>query len=212
MSDSLKQDQPSVVSGMSEALTPSELAHLERFLPANLMQSLTESGPELPKSVLSPCVTHLASLLEATTSHLPASLVRQVRRQPNPGQADGQFVAGTLLFADISGFTTMSEQLSQIGREGAEEVTAVVNSYFDAMLDILRAHDGQLIRFGGDALLGLFTEQPSTYSGYDDMFPELSDVSGPNSATLAIQAAMKMQAAMIHFAETKTSKGTFPCG
>ena len=52
----------------------------------------------------------------------------------------------------------MSEKLSKNGREGAEEVTAVVNSYFDAMLDILRTHDGQLIRFGGDALLGLFTE------------------------------------------------------
>ena len=210
MGDPLKQDQTPVVesSGVSEGLTSSELAHLQRFLPANLMQSLTEAGSKPAKSILSPCVAHLASLLEATTSHLPVSLVRQVRRQPNPGQADGEFVEGTLLFADISGFTAMSEKLSQIGREGAEEVTAVVNRYFDAMLDILRAHDGQLIRFGGDALLGLFTE--SANNGFDDIFPDLSDNSGHNSATLAIQAAMKMQAAMIHFAETKTSQGSFP--
>ncbi|WP_420630917.1 adenylate/guanylate cyclase domain-containing protein [Candidatus Leptofilum sp.] len=192
----------------SEPLTEAELSQLHRFLPANLMQSLVEAGAEPPRSLLSACVGHLASLLEATTSHLPASLVRQVRRNPQPGLADGEFVEGTLLFADISGFTAMSERLSQIGREGAEEVTEVVNRYFDAMLDILRAHEGQLIRFGGDALLGLFTENGATH--LDDMFPELSGNNGENSATLAIQAAMKMQAAMADFAETKTSQGTFP--
>ena len=209
----MKNEQKPVMEsiGTSEELTPQELAQLERFLPANLMQSLADAGPAPARSVLTPCVTHLASLLEATTSHLPASLVRQVRRQPQPGQADGQFVTGTLLFADISGFTAMSERLSQIGREGAEEVTDVVNRYFDAMLDILRAHDGQLIRFGGDALLGLFTENGSLANGdLADVLSELDDDSGASSATLAIQAAMKMQAAMIHFAETKTSQGTFP--
>lgn len=213
MSELLKENQEPVneVSANNDGLTPAEMAQLQRFLPANLMQSLTAAGSNPPRSILSPCVKHLANLLEATTTHLPASLVRQVRRQPHPGQADGEFVQGALLFADISGFTTMSEKLSQIGREGAEEVTDVVNRYFDAMLDILRAYDGQLIRFGGDALLGLFTENSSSLNeGLDEMFPELSHATGPNSATLAIQAAVKMQVAMADFAETKTSQGTFP--
>ncbi|MAT96538.1 MAG: hypothetical protein CL608_05290 [Anaerolineaceae bacterium] len=211
MSELLKQDREPIneVSPDNDGLTPQEIAQLQRFLPANLMQSLAAAGSKPPRAVLSSCVSHLANLLEATTSHLPASLVRQVRRQPHPGQADGEFVEGTLLFADISGFTAMSERLSQIGREGAEEVTDVVNRYFDAMLDILRAYDGQLIRFGGDALLGLFTENGSA-ADFDDMFPELSGGNSQNSATLAIQAAMKMQAAMADFAETKTSQGTFP--
>jgi len=193
----------------NNGLTSEELTQLQRFLPANLMQALAEAAQEPPRALLSACVNHLASLLEATTTHLPASLVRQVRRQPHPGQADGEFVEGTLLFADISGFTAMSERLSQIGREGAEEVTDVVNRYFDAMLDILRAYEGQLIRFGGDALLGLFTEQADDGEAVGELFPELSSA-GPNSATLAIQAAVKMQAAMADFAETKTSQGTFP--
>ncbi|WP_420643716.1 adenylate/guanylate cyclase domain-containing protein [Candidatus Leptofilum sp.] len=206
----MKKEQPliSQKKKSSKQLTDAEITQLQRYLPANLMQSLVEARAEPPRSLLSSCVSHLASLLEATTSHMPASLVRQVRRHPQPGLADGEFVEGTLLFADISGFTAMSETLSQIGREGAEEVTEVVNRYFDAMLDILRAHDGQLIRFGGDALLGLFTENGATH--LDDMFPELSAGNGENSATLAIQAAMKMQAAMSDFAETKTSQGTFP--
>ena len=208
MNKPLQEEQKPInkINTGNDGLTAEELSQLRRFLPANLMQSLVEADTKPPRQLMFNCVTHLASLLEATTSHLPASLVRQVRRQPHPGRADGEFVQGTLLFADISGFTAMSEKLSQIGREGAEEVTEVVNRYFDAMLDILRAHEGQLIRFGGDALLGLFTDNGA--SPVDEMFPELGG--GETSATLAIQAAMKMQAAMVEFAETKTSQGTFP--
>lgn len=154
---------------------------------------MTESS-DPPTRLRSQVITHLSALVEATESHLPASLVKQVLENPVVGQANGRFVQGALLFADISGFTTMSERLSQVGREGAEEVTAVVNRYFDVMLTILKEYRGELIRFGGDALLGLFTEGHGRYS----------------SATQAVQAAMKMQAAMSQFAETKTSQGTFP--
>ncbi len=147
-----------------------------------------------PTRLRSQVLTHLSGLLEATTTHLPASLVTQVQQNWVAGQAGGRFVVGTLLFADISGFTAMSERLSQIGREGAEEVTAVVNRYFAVMLAILKDYKGELIRFGGDALLGLFEEGHGR----------------SNSATLAVQAAMKMQAAMVQFVRTKTSQGEFP--
>ena len=94
------------------------------------------------------------------------------------------------MFADISGFTAMSERLSRIGREGAEEITAIVNRYFSAMLALLREYDGHLVKFGGDALLGLFLE--------------------PYSAERAVQAAVRMQEAMHEFAELRTSQGVFP--
>jgi predicted ATPase/class 3 adenylate cyclase len=96
---------------------------------------------------------------------------------------------GTLLFADISGFTAMSERLSRIGREGAEEINTIVNRYFSTMLAILREHHGQLFEFGGDAMLGLFLE--------------------PDSATRAVQAAQRMQKAMGAFSSTETSLGNF---
>lgn len=175
-------------------LSVEELAHLQRYLPASLLEAMVEQRTELPTRLRSQVITHLSSLLEATTTHLPESLVKQVKEHQTVGQAGGRFVQGTLLFADISGFTAMSEKLSQIGREGAEEVTAVVNRHFAVMLGILRDYKGELIRFGGDALLGMFEEGHGRY----------------NSATQAIQAAMKMQAAMDQFAETKTSQGVFP--
>lgn len=175
-------------------LSPDELTNLQRYLPALLHEALVAESSDPPTRLRSQVITHLSALVEATMSHLPESLGKQVLEHPVVGQADGRFVSGALLFADISGFTAMSERLSRVGREGAEEVTAVVNRYFDVMLTILKEYRGELIRFGGDALLGLFTEGHGRYS----------------SATQAVQAAMKMQAAMSQFSETKTSQGTFP--
>ncbi|MBD0330162.1 MAG: tetratricopeptide repeat protein [Thermoleophilia bacterium] len=71
-------------------------------------------------------------------------------------------VEGTLAFVDISGFTAMSERLSGLGKAGAEEVTDVMNSTFAALLEIAYAHGGGLLKFGGDALLLLYTGEQHT--------------------------------------------------
>ncbi|MCP5101249.1 MAG: adenylate/guanylate cyclase domain-containing protein, partial [Chloroflexi bacterium] len=200
---SFKQQEKSGAIPLDEfPLTSTDLRNLQTYLSPVLVDQLKANLGAPSTQTLSKCITHLTNLLTATTSHLPSSLVKQVKFDPKPGHADGQFVNGTLLFADISGFTAMSERLSRSGREGAEEVTAVVNCYFDVMLDILRDHDGQLIRFGGDALLGLFEERPFLQA---QPFSTITD-----SATRAIQAAMTMQNAMGQFTHTQTSQGTFP--
>ncbi|HUM69837.1 MAG TPA: hypothetical protein PLK31_13445, partial [Chloroflexota bacterium] len=104
-------------------LSPEELANLQRYLPAPLYESLLAESSDPPTRLRSQVITHLSALVEATMSHLPESLGKQVLEHPVVGQADGRFIQGALLFADISGFTAMSERLSRVGREGAEEVT-----------------------------------------------------------------------------------------
>ncbi|HXW79880.1 MAG TPA: hypothetical protein VEJ84_10295, partial [Acidimicrobiales bacterium] len=56
-------------------------------------------------------------------------------------------VTGSGLFADISGFTPLSEALAvELGpRRGAEELTAVLERVFDAVL-------GELHRYGGSVV------------------------------------------------------------
>lgn len=73
-----------------------------------------------------------------------------------PGQ-HWRSVEATLAFFDISGFTTLSERLNLQGRIGAEELTNVLNDVFGAMLDAGYRRGGSLLKFGGDALLMLFT-------------------------------------------------------
>ncbi|MGZ4753815.1 MAG: adenylate/guanylate cyclase domain-containing protein [Acidimicrobiia bacterium] len=67
-------------------------------------------------------------------------------------------VDGSLLFVDISGFTKMSERLARHGKVGAEEVTDAIGTCFEALLEVAYRAGGGLLKFGGDALLLLFTD------------------------------------------------------
>jgi class 3 adenylate cyclase/tetratricopeptide (TPR) repeat protein len=67
-------------------------------------------------------------------------------------------VDGTLVFVDVSGFTALSERLAAKGKVGAEEITDILNRTFTALLDVALDFGGDLLKFGGDALLLLFTE------------------------------------------------------
>lgn len=67
-------------------------------------------------------------------------------------------IDGTLVFADVSGFTSLSERLARRGRAGAEEVTDVIGGCFERLLDRAREDGGSLLKFGGDALLLAFTD------------------------------------------------------
>lgn len=60
---------------------------------------------------------------------------------------------GTAVFADISGFTRLSEALAQKGREGAEHITETIEQIFGLMLGVAYERGGSLLKFGGDALL-----------------------------------------------------------
>src|SRR5262249_9774257 len=55
----------------------------------------------------------------------------------------------TMLCSDIRGFTPMSE------RKGPEETVAMLNEYFEVMVDILFKHEGTLDKFVGDEIIGL---------------------------------------------------------
>lgn len=65
-------------------------------------------------------------------------------------------IKGTLVFADVSGFTPLTERLAKRGRIGAESLTDVLNEVFDTLLTEAARHGGDLLKFGGDALLLLF--------------------------------------------------------
>src|SRR5262245_3213948 len=56
----------------------------------------------------------------------------------------------TVLFADLVGFTSLSERLD------AEDVALVQDAYFDAVRETVARHGGQLEKFVGDAVLAVF--------------------------------------------------------
>lgn len=60
---------------------------------------------------------------------------------------------GTAAFVDVSGFTSLSEQLARRGREGAEQITDIIGRSFESILAVAYDNGGSLLKFGGDSLL-----------------------------------------------------------
>ena len=98
-----------------------------------------------------------------------------------------RIVEGTMVFADISGFTALSERLATRGRIGTEELVETLSRVFSGMLGITANRGGQLLKFGGDALLLLFT--------------------GPDHAQQAASAAVEMRQDLRRSAQIPTSVG-----
>jgi len=98
------------------------------------------------------------------------------------------------LFADVSGFTPISEALSKLGKVGAEELTLILNGYFEPMIDLVLSYGGMIGKFAGDAMTVLFPYADGTRA---------------DAIQRAIQCALDMQANMERYAAIETQVGTF---
>jgi class 3 adenylate cyclase/tetratricopeptide (TPR) repeat protein len=74
-------------------------------------------------------------------------------RLHEPTAEFAEMLEGTMVFADVSGFTRLSERLARTGKEGAEHLVDAINACFSALLDDAYARGGSLLKFGGDAML-----------------------------------------------------------
>jgi class 3 adenylate cyclase/tetratricopeptide (TPR) repeat protein len=84
----------------------------------------------------------------------PRVLLEWLRDEPD---TSFRLVEGSIVFADISGFTKLSEKLAVQGRVGAEELTDAIGRCFGALLGVAYDNGASLLKFGGDATLLLFT-------------------------------------------------------
>jgi predicted ATPase/class 3 adenylate cyclase len=90
-------------------------------------------------------------------SYLPALLVRRFMADVTPLSAPvSEDFDAAIFFADISGFTTLAEQLAERSPAGAEELSALLKDYFGQLIELVTAHGGDIVKFAGDALLALW--------------------------------------------------------
>lgn len=81
---------------------------------------------------------------------LSPNLVDQIVQGALTLDEQGAEVEVTMLFADIRGFTAMSE------RHTPREMVRTLNEYFEVMVDVLFRHGGTLDKYVGDEIIGLF--------------------------------------------------------
>lgn len=88
----------------------------------------------------------------AMSKYISKDVMQNVVQNIDSIKLGGKRAEVTVLFADIRGFTSISEQLSPV------EVTKILNEYFSELVPIIEQHKGILNKFMGDAILAIFGE------------------------------------------------------
>ncbi|HLB48467.1 MAG TPA: adenylate/guanylate cyclase domain-containing protein [Anaerolineales bacterium] len=83
----------------------------------------------------------------------------------------GQRTELTVLFSDIRGFTTMSEQMAP------EEIVDMLNEYLGVMTDVIYKHGGTIDKYEGDLIMAFFN----------------APIPQPDHARRAVEAAIDMR-------------------
>ncbi|WP_414529951.1 GAF domain-containing protein [Nodularia chucula] len=87
----------------------------------------------------------------------------------------------TILFSDIRGYTTITENLE------AEEVVSMLNDYFESMVEAVFKHKGTLDKYIGDAIMAVFG----------------SPLPLENHAWMAVQTSVEMRHRLLEFNERR---------
>ena len=133
--------------------------------------------------------------MDALATYLAQDRRRAIARaQTLPDRANG-----AVLFADISGFTPLTESmtLSLGARRGAEELTKHLNLVYDALIAEIENYGGSVISFSGDAALCWFAENDTAQShavaratacafALQNAMQQFAAVSMPNGSTVAL--------------------------
>src|SRR5262245_65329162 len=91
----------------------------------------------------------MAGGLAAFRKYIPADLVRMLMREgvePRPG---GSARTLTVMFADIAGFTGLSERLG-------DQIIPLLSKYLDIMSREVNSHGGTIDKFIGDAVMAFW--------------------------------------------------------
>src|SRR5690349_10951267 len=127
-----------------------------------------------------------SELTELLASYVPRLIQNRVAQNPAPIEAPlaKDFLA-VVMFADISGFTALTERLAEKGSAGVEKLASILNDYFGQLIDVVYEYGGDVVRFGGDAIIMVW---PSLDTGADHA------PGGPGSASEATQRQQTLKA------------------
>jgi len=110
-------------------------------------------------------------LRDTISRYVSPQMCADILKNPGLLQLGGQRRKVTILFADIKGFTALSEKMEP------EQVVEVLNTFFKEMVELVFEHQGTLDKFLGDALMADFGVP----------------VEIPRAATQAVACALAMQ-------------------
>src|SRR5271157_4025864 len=86
----------------------------------------------------------------AFSQYLSPTVIEELIAHPERLTLGGERRELTIFFSDVQGFTTISEALTP------EDLTALLNEYLTAMVDIIQEEGGTIDKFEGDAIIAFW--------------------------------------------------------
>ena len=167
-------------SGQIGAFTPTDLDMFTAVA--------TGAGMALANAHMAQRLARAAQTRQSLERFLSPVLVEQVINNQVSLKRGGNEQEVTVMFADIRGFTSLTEQ------SAARDVVVLLNEYFDRMVEVIFNHDGILDKFIGDAIMALWG-------------PPLSK---PDDASKAFRAAITMQKELSQLNNEREKRGESP--
>lgn len=111
--------------------------------------------------------------------YVSPTVVEALLRNPDAVKLGGKLQTVTVLFADLEGFTSLSEQMEP------EALLKLLNTYHTMLVDVIRTHGGTVDKFIGDGVMALYN----------------TPLTQPNHALFAMKTALAIRDALPRFHE-----------
>jgi class 3 adenylate cyclase/tetratricopeptide (TPR) repeat protein len=103
------------------------------------------------------------SMTDLLASYVPRLIQKRLAQNPTPITSPIAIdFHGAFLFADISGFTHLTERLAEKGPAGVEKLAYILNDYFGQLIDIVYEYGGDVVKFAGDAVIAVWPCEPDS--------------------------------------------------
>jgi adenylate cyclase len=172
----LPWNQP--LTPQSQRLTADVVKKLERSINLTINPLTNPEGGVRGGLVVLEDISREKRLKSTMYRYLTPHVAEQVMALGDDSLMVGERKEVTILFSDIRGYTTLTENL------GAAEVVSLLNQYFETMVESVFHYEGTLDKFIGDALMAVF--------GAPLPLPE-------NHAWRAVQSALDMRRRLAEF-------------
>ena len=128
---------------------------------------------------------HRRQLRTVFDKYMAAEVVDEIMRNPEAIRLGGERKELSVLFSDIAGFTSISEQMDP------ETLVELLNKYLSAMTDIILRYRGNVNKYLGDGIMAIFGAPRGD----------------PNHASLACFAALDSQSELAKLREQWKAEG-----
>jgi class 3 adenylate cyclase/tetratricopeptide (TPR) repeat protein len=141
-----------------------------------------------------------SELTELLASYVPRLIQNRVAQNPAPIDTPlaKDFLA-VVMFADISGFTALTERLAEKGSAGVEKLARILNDYFGQLIDVVYEYGGDVVKFGGDAIIVVWPIMEAIYDQAQGESGPVSEAVQRQQTLRAVECAFKIREHLLNY-------------